>query len=287
MLKKIIRTLILNRVHIIASAPAIMWCWSEFLKMPFRGIDYFIITLTVACICEGNRITDIVEDKVNCPDDLVDAQIKSKAIRFFCFAGGSTALILALITEPTWELAGLVAFGAAVGYFYNSSPLPSRHDLRLKSMFIVKNLSSGAGWSAGLLVFPMLRSHAQPEMTFFIAFAYMFCTVATYEIMWDIRDIDGDSRAGIRTLPIVLGTAHARMYAVVLQCICLGLILTGLMKGILTPLWSLFLLPGFGLITLIILFPNFIRYNRNLSHILVVALCAFACLGALLASRFG
>jgi len=264
-----------------------MWCWSGFLKMRFRSIDYLIITLAVACICQWNRLTDVKEDALNCPDDLKDAQTKSGAIKVFCYAGGTIAILLALFTEPSWKLAGLVAFGAAVGFFYNTPLLPSRPNLRLKNLFIIKNLSSGAGWSLGLLVFPMLRAHTQPDGLFLTAFVYMFAMVMTYEIMWDIRDVDGDTRAGIRTLPVVLGINNARFYTVVLQFFCLGIIISGLANGRLTSIWSLYLLPSIMLLILILFSPRLIRYNRNLSHMLVIALSGFACLGRFLAMRFG
>jgi 4-hydroxybenzoate polyprenyltransferase len=286
-MRRIVNAFILNRLHIIVSAPAVMWCWSEFLKMRFRGIDYLIITLTVACICQWNRLTDAEEDALNCPADLKDAQTKSLAIKVFCYAGGIIAILLALFTEPAWPTAMLVAFGAAVGYFYNSPLLPSKPHLRLKNMFIIKNLSSGAGWSAGLLVFPMLGAHTQPDGRFFIAFVYMFAMVMTYEIMWDIRDEAGDARAGIRTLPVVLGINSARVYAVIIQLFCLSLIISGLANARLTPLWSLYLLPSIMLLTLIIFFQRLIRYNRGFSHVLVMALSCFACLGGFLAARFG
>ena len=279
--------MILNRLHIIASAPAVMWCWSGFLKVRFRSIDYLIITLAVASICQWNRLTDVEEDTLNCPDDLKDAQAKSRSIKVFCYSAGIIAILLAFFTEPTYILAGLIAFGAAIGYFYNTSPLPSKPHLRLKNMFIIKNLSSGVGWSAGLLVFPMLRAHIQPDGMFFTAFVYMFAMVTTYEIMWDIRDVAGDSRAGIRTLPIVLGINSARIYAVILQFVCLGIIISGIVTSSLTPIWSLHLLPSIALLTLIIFFPWLIRFNRGLSHVLVMALSIYACLSGALATRFG
>jgi len=287
MLKRIAQAFILNRLHIVASAPAVMWCWSEFLKMRFRSIDYLIITLAVACICQWNRLTDVEEDTLNCPADLKDAQAKSPAIKVFCYAGGIIAVIIALFTEPTWPIAGLVAFGVAVGYFYNSPLLPSMPHLRLKNMFIIKTFSSGLGWSAGLLVFPMLRAHTQPDERFFTAVVYMFAMVMTYEIMWDIRDIAGDAKAGLRTLPVVLGINSARFYASMLQLICLGIIISGIANARLTPIWSLYLLPIIMLLTLIIFFPRLIRYNRDISHVLVIALSGFACLGGFLAARFG
>ena len=287
MLKRIIHVFILNRLHIIVSAPTVMWCWSEFLKVRFRGIDYLIITLVVACICQWNRLTDVEEDIINCPADLDDALAKGKAIKIFCYLGGIISIMLALFTEPTWLMAGLIVFGASIGYFYNSPLLPSQPHLRLKNLFIIKNLSSGVGWSAGLLVFPMLRANTQPDGRFFTAFVYMLAIVMTYEIMWDIRDITGDTQAEIRTLPVVLGIKSARVYASLLQLLCLIIIISGLANSRLTPIWSFYLLPSMILLTLIIFFPRLIRYNRGLSHLLVVMLSVFACLGGFLAARFG
>lgn len=287
MLKRIIHAFILNRLHIIFSAPAIMWCWSGFLEVRFRGMDYVIITLAVACICQWNRLTDAEEDVINCPTDLHDAQSREKAIKIFCYASGVLSVVLALITEPAWLMAALIVFGAATGYFYNTPVLPSKPHLRLKNIFIIKNVSSGAGWSAGLLVFPMLRAHTQPDGRFFTAFFYMFVMVMTYEIMWDIRDVRGDDRAGIRTLPVVLGIRSALMYAAVLQFFCLGIIISGLANARLTPIWSIYLLPSVMILMLIVFFPRLIRYNRRLSHVLVMMLSGFACLGGILARRFG
>jgi len=287
MLKRITRAFILNRLHIIASAPAVMWCWSQFLRTPFRGIDYLIITLAVACICQWNRLTDATEDIVNCPDDLMDAQHNERGIKLFCYPAGVLTILAAFLTEPTLSMALLIAFGAAVGYFYNSSVRPSKPHLRLKNMFIVKNLSSGAGWSAGILVFPVMRVNASPDIFFFTALAYMFAMVVTYEIMWDIRDVVGDARAGIKTLPAVIGIQSARLCAVLLQIFCMAIILSGLASCHLPAIWSLHLMPNLVLLTMIIFFHRLIIINRNLSHLLVAALSIYAMVGGFLAIRFG
>jgi 4-hydroxybenzoate polyprenyltransferase len=115
----------------------------------------------------------------------------------------------------------------------------------------------------------------------------MFAMVMTYEIIWDMRDAAGDAQAGIRTLPVVLGMGSARVYATLLQFACLSIIISGLANSSLTPVWSLYLLPSIMLLTLIIFFPRLIRYNRDLSHALVMALTGFACLGGFLAAQFG
>ncbi len=128
----------------------------------------------MACICQWNRLTDLREDAVNCPEELEEALKRQRRIRIFSYAGGTTAIVLALATDPTWTVAAVVAAGAAIGFFYSTSPWPGRAALRIKNLFILKNLMSGVGWTLGLLIYPALRAGHSPDGPFWLASAYMF-----------------------------------------------------------------------------------------------------------------
>lgn len=285
MLKRSVKAFIVNRLHITLSSLAIMWCWSRFLGISFRVLDYFIIALVVACISQYNRLTDRAEDEINCPDDLADAWRKRRLILAFCYGGGVLAALLAVLTDPSRPVLALVASGAAIGYFYNSPLLPSRPGLRLKNLLLVKNLSSGAGWSMGILLFPAVRVNAPLDGPFLIAFAYMFLTVMTYEIMWDIRDREGDHAAGVITLPVAWGVRGARAFIVLLQAACAILIGLGLWQGLLEAPWAIFILPSFTLVAVTLLFD--LEAHRSLSHVMVCGLVVFSLMGGLLASWAG
>jgi len=285
MLTRLVNGFILNRLHIAASSLAIMWCWSRFLDISFRRVDYLIIALVVACISQWNRLTDRDEDEINCPEDLADAWRKRRHIRAFCYGSGALAILLAVLTDPSWPVAALVLTGAVIGYFYNSPLLPSRPRMRLKNLFFVKNLSSGLGWSLGILVFPALRAHAVMDGPFWIAFAYMFLTVMTYEIMWDIRDRVGDKAAGVITLPIVFGVRGAGVFIAFLQAACILLIGLGLWQGILASAWAIFILPPITLVMVTLLID--LETHRSLSHVMVCGLVVFSLLGGWLAAWAG
>ena len=285
MLKRWANSFIQNRLHITVSSLAIMWCWSQFLSISFLAVDYLIIALVVACISQYNRLTDREEDEINCPEDLAYARRKSRQIRIFCYSGGVAAVVLAMLTEPSWPVAALVATGAAIGYFYNSPLLPWRPRMRLKNLLFVKNLSSGLGWSLGILVFPALRVNAPMDGPFLIAFVYMFLTVMTYEIMWDIRDREGDKAAGVITLPIALGLKGARGFVVLLQAACVALIVFGLLRGLIPVPWAIFILPSLTLVTVTVLFD--LEAHRSLSHVMVCGLVVFSLLGGCLAAWGG
>jgi len=284
MLKRLANAFILNRMHITLSSLAVMWCWSRFLGISFRFLDYFIIALVVACISQWNRLTDRAEDEINCPEDLADAWRKRRLIRAFCHVGGALAMLLAILTDPSWSVVVLVMTGAAIGYFYNSPLLPWRPRMRLKNLLFVKNVSSGVGWSLGILVFPALRAHATLDSPFWIAFVYMFLTVMTYEIMWDIRDGEGDKAAGGITLPIAFGVQDARAFIAFLQAGCIALIGLGIYQGLLDFPWAIFILPPITLVMVTLLFD--LEAHRSLSHGMVCGLVVFSLLGGLLA-RWG
>lgn len=269
-------------MHITLSSLAILWCWSRFLGMQVRGVDYFIIPLVVACISQWNRLTDRVEDEINCPQDLADAWHKRWIIKSFCYLGGVLATVLAVLTDQSWPILILVAIGATIGYFYNSPLVSSRPHMRIKNLVFFKNLSSAVGWSLGILVFPALRAHAPLDGPFGIALAYMFLTVMTYEIMWDIRDREGDRAAGVITLPIVMGLQGARALTIILQVAAIGLVSVAIFSGIVAMTWLIFILPAITLIMVVALID--LETNRSLSHILVCGLVVFSLIGGWLAS---
>lgn len=244
-MKRLWKAFLNERLHIILSSLALLWCWDRVLGMGVRPVDYFILPLAVACICQWNRLTDLREDAVNCPDELEDALHQQRRIRLFCYAGGATAIVLALVTDPTWPVAAVVAAGAAVGFFYSTSPWPGRAALRIKNLFVLKNLSSGVGWTLGLLVFPALRAGHPLDGPFWLASAYMFLAVVVHEIIWDMRDVAGDRAAGVRTLPVVAGPGTTKAFVLAAMTVLAALIATSVAVRM-VPLWWLLFIPHAG-----------------------------------------
>jgi hypothetical protein len=252
-----------ERLHIILSSLALLWCWDRVLGMGVRSVDYFILPLAVACICQWNRLTDLREDAVNCPEELEEALKRQRRIRIFSYAGGVTAIVLALVTDPTWPVAAVVAAGAAVGFFYSTSPWPGRATLRIKNLFVLKNLSSGIGWTLGLLVYPALRANHSLDGPFWLASAYMFLAVMAHEMIWDLRDVAGDLAAMAVLAALIAASVAVRM----------------------VPLWWLLLIPHAGILAVVTAqFDGWFRSSRLVTYLLVVMTTVFSfAMGALAA----
>jgi len=273
-----------ERLHIILSSLALLWCWDRVLDMEVRSVDYFILPLAVACICQWNRLTDLQEDAVNCPEELAEALKRERRIRLFCYAGGATAIVLALATDPTWPVAAVVAAGAAVGFFYSTSPWPGRAALRIKNIFILKNLMSGIGWTLGLLVYPALRADHPLDGPFWLASAYMFLAVMAHEMIWDLRDEAGDRAAGVRTLPVVAGPGTTKAFVLAAMTVLAALIVASVAVHVVPP-WWLLLIPHAGILAVVTAqFDGWFRSSRLVTYLLVVMTTFFSfAMGALAA----
>ncbi|NPU83876.1 MAG: UbiA family prenyltransferase [Syntrophaceae bacterium] len=274
-----------ERLHIVLSSLALLWCWDRILSIGVRPVDYFIVPLAVACICQWNRLTDLREDAVNCPEELEEALKREPRIRFFSYAGGVTAIVLALATDPTWPVAAIVVAGAAVGFFYSTSPWPGRATLRIKNLFILKNLSSGVGWTLGLLVYPALRAGHSLDGPFWLASVYMFLAVMAHEIVWDMRDAAGDRAAEVPTLPVVAGVGATKAIVLAAMIALASLVAVSVASRV-VPSWWLLLIPHAGLLAVVTAqFDGWFHSSRLVTYLLVVMTTVFSFGMGLLASR--
>lgn len=92
--------------------------------------------------------------------------------------------------------------------------------IRLKNIFLIKNIAPALCWylSFSLLVFSFLQKDSLLTiLNFLIPYLFFFTLI---EIIWDIPDVQGDSRTGIKTLPVIIGVKKTK--------IIIGTLLAGL-----------------------------------------------------------
>ena len=110
----------------------------------------------------------------------------------------------------------------------------------------------------------------------------MSATVFIVEIIWDIRDLDGDQQAGIKTIPVELGVTAAIQWVVAINSFSALITLGGLYFGVL-PLTWLFVLVN-NLLVAFWIWPGGrkILIQRVWSHTLVAfQTVLLICLGLL------
>ena len=191
-------------------------------------LPLFIVFAVTLFVYSFNRITDMDEDEKNVPRR---ARFTRRYGRLL-LAVGVVLYIAAFALAFYLELPGtpFLLLPVLVGAAYSLG--------RAKSVLLVKNLIVGFAWGAiplgvGVYYGVLLT----PEILFLSGFFFVSLTVAA--ALFDIKDIEGDRREGIRTVPNVYGPHKTRAAA--------GIVVASLIPAVLAAA----LVVSFGLLVLL------------------------------------
>lgn len=181
------------------------------------------VSLAAFFICAGvysyNNVTDKKEDEIN-RGKINAFSAKKEGILIVLLLFSSGLFFSYSLSFYAFFISALFIFlGAAYSYF------------RLKSFLLVKNL-----YTAFLVsLFFLLGAGGRQEFSvqFFLYYLLFFTLVLLGSIVSDLRDMEGDKRAGLRTLPVAFG------YGKVRAAMCLGIGLSVFLV-LLLDFWVLF-----------------------------------------------
>lgn len=190
------------------------------------GVDWFLINLV-------NRVTDIAEDLKN---EIPGTERVAR--RRGALAAGSVALFAVSMLTSHALVPALTPWRVAVqligvAYNYRVLPLPARGGVRwsrFKELYFFKNFASSVLFVLTCFVYPIARAGAWstvpwPMVVVLVVFFVPF--ELTYEILYDLRDLEGDRAEGVPTFPVV----HGPRVALRIIDALLGLAATALVVG--------------------------------------------------------
>lgn len=201
----------IGRLHIVAIAAlgTFTFGWLFFGVHPWSlaamtALDWFLVNLL-------NRVVDLREDRHNGIPGTDFVSAHRRAI----LAVGLTLLALSFAFGALFFLAITplrLAFHA-LGFAYNWPIL--RGVRRMKELYFWKNTASAIGFLLTVFGYPLVTWRASPfaegitPITIAIAGAFFFAFELSYEVIYDLRDAEGDRFAGVRTYPVVHGERGA------------------------------------------------------------------------------
>lgn len=204
----------IGRFHIVAigALGALTFGWVFFdrwlLAAPiFAALDWYVVNLL-------NRVVDLPEDRAN---GIVGTDFVARNRRALLIVGLAVLAVSlaasALFAAPLVPLR--VAFHA-LGFAYNYRLLGLR---RIKERYFWKNTASAIGFMLTVFAYPLALGHAAsltlalsvPGVLVLAAFFMLF--ELSYEVLYDLRDVEGDRREGVRTYPVVHGERTAIVIA--------------------------------------------------------------------------
>lgn len=165
------------------------------LAASFAALDWFVVNLL-------NRVVDLVEDQANA---IRGADVVARH-RGLVLTVGMVTLVGSLVV--TAVLAPLMvvprALFHALGFAYNW-PLPGGR--RIKELYFWKNLASAMGFVLTCFALPLLGTAAVqvPAATIVATALFFVLFELSYEVLYDLRDVEGDRLAGVQSYPVVHG----------------------------------------------------------------------------------
>jgi len=199
----------LCRLHIvaIASLAALVFGWlfdGAFSPLPalLVGLDWFLLNL-------WNRLADVAEDLRNGVPGAGFAARHPWPLGLGAAAAFGLSLGLSRGLGPA--ILALRLLFQLGGFAYSFRLLPGR--ARLKDLFFVKNLSSGLLFLVTDLGYPLAlrtRGAGVPWLEVATLAAFFLPFELSYELIYDLRDVEGDRAEGIRTVPVIRGERSTR-----------------------------------------------------------------------------
>ena len=226
-----------SRLHIVAIAAlgtfTFGWAFTGHYPWLLAGVcavDWFVVNLL-------NRVVDLPEDTAN---NIRGAGFVSRHRRAVLVVGfgvliGSFPLTHVSMPEITALRAGYHALGLA----YNWRLLPGGR--RIKELYFWKNTASAVGFLITVFGYPLAVAGWPGEgatlasditarsIGWVVAFFFLF--ELSYEVIYDLRDAEGDAEAGVRTYPVVHGERGATRIIDGLLLSAATLLLTGWLLG--------------------------------------------------------
>jgi geranylgeranylglycerol-phosphate geranylgeranyltransferase len=168
-----------------------------------------------------NDLSDIEIDRINHPGRvLVAGELTTRYALILSIVLNVLAVVLAVAVNL--EVTAIVVFAAALLVLYN---------LWLKRLPLIGNLAvallAALTFMAGGFAVDSILALTLPGPLIPAVFALLFHFVR--EIVKDVQDMEGDRRAGYRSLPLVIGQSKSLIIALVLFII--------LLLCILVPIW--------------------------------------------------
>lgn len=198
---------LMTGIAAVAGFLAVKWCFCDNLWVVFVSS-----VLAEVSLFAFNDIFNLEEDRINSPDrPLVRGELTRKEALAFALASAAASIILAF-QLGTYPL--VVLFAAIVlGNLYNAY---------LKRLSILGNLTVAGLTATSFLYGSLSTGVAVPEKVV-LFFIIAFLANVGREISKGIRDLEGDSKAGICTLACEVGVEEAGLIAAVFMSLAVVL----------------------------------------------------------------
>jgi 4-hydroxybenzoate polyprenyltransferase len=219
--KRIVRAvlspLVSSQVYIGLGAVGFMLFTSLIFELEFSPPLAIIIFSEIFFIYSLNRLTDIEEDILDKPE-----RMKHLKLHKYTFCTSLVMISLSLIYSffHSIEVLLIVFVSFFIGFLYSVEMPRGLSEVvgykRLKEVPLLKNTVVALVWA--LIAVSTLLYHKAPlDVLAFGIFLFLFLRIFLGAVAFDMRDIQGDKKTGVKTIPIMFGLCKTKVFLYILN----------------------------------------------------------------------
>ncbi len=208
-LQVMVEYLVYSSVYLSFAAGAMVFISSILHQVPFSLIVSALGMLITYSIYNLNRKTDESEDAINHAHRYAFTKKYNKIL----YLSGIGAYLLALVLSGFYGISVILVSSIPLftGLIYSMPLLPKRFGYRrLKEIPVLKSLLVAFAWALPPALLPVYISGATPSLVTLAVILFFFSLVFINTVLFDIRDLEGDRAAGVRTIPVLLGITRTK-----------------------------------------------------------------------------
>lgn len=238
----------ISRIHIVAIAAMGVLTFGWLFSGTYLWFLAFVCALDWYIVNLENKVADIEEDQANLIKGTTFVIRHQRKLLWVNISILIISIIVVHMLNPA--ITGLRIFLHLLGILYSWPLLPGKK--RLKELYFWKNTASAFGFLITIFGYPLATVYYHDPsfqfpagvswMTVLFSGLFFFFFEVSYEIIYDLRDINGDRLASLKTYPVV----HGESTAIYIIDILLGLSILTLCVGYLLHFvpWRIFIMAG-------------------------------------------
>lgn len=201
--------------------------------------------LVTFAVYANDRIADAEDDAVSKPGQTEWVTRHESHLYLLAAVAYGVGVALAVLGGPVAFGLTLLPGAAWVLYAADWAPAFASRVRRLKEVLVVNSAVVALAWAISVTALPAAFAGRSPSPVLALVFAYFLLRSFVDVELPNVRDLDSDAVAGVRTLPVVLGEAATRRVVVAIDALTMALISGGVWAGLLA--WPVAAALGVGL----------------------------------------
>ena len=194
---------------------SLMMLYFSFIVLGVTPIPVLLCAMffVIYSVYSLNKVTDREEDAANMPARYTFVAGNEQFLLTIAIAAYIAALLLGLIESPL--AAGILLVPFLSGIIYSTNSLSRIGIPRLKDILLVKSLTVAFSLAVCAAFLPALYLPDSAKLYFI--FPFFFIKVFINTVLFDVRDVKGDTLNGVRTIPVAIGVKKTRQMLLFIQ----------------------------------------------------------------------